>query len=75
MRQAHTYPKGVAKERKLTFPIKLRCTSSADLCHEPGLEDAQVSVLVGTVPLFAVNRIELSERYELPPLDRLTRAR
>lgn len=28
----------------------------------------QVSVLLGTVPLFAVNRISLSERYELPPV-------
>ncbi len=27
---------------------------------------SQVSVLVGTVPLFAVNRISLNERYELP---------
>jgi hypothetical protein len=28
----------------------------------------QVSVLVGTVPLFAVNRISLSEQYQLPPV-------
>ena len=28
---------------------------------------SQVSVLVGTVPLFAVNRISLNEQYELPP--------
>lgn len=28
----------------------------------------QVSVLLGTVPLYAVNRISLSERYELPPV-------
>jgi len=28
----------------------------------------QVSVLLGTVPLYAVNRISLSERYELPPI-------
>ena len=27
-----------------------------------------VSVLVGTVPLFAVNRITLNETYELPPI-------
>ena len=27
-----------------------------------------VSVLLGTVPLFAVNRIALDERYELPPV-------
>ena len=29
---------------------------------------APVSVLIGTVPLFAVNRISLDERYELPPV-------
>src|SRR5262252_1013420 len=40
MQQALTYPKGAAKERKLTFPIKLRCTSVEDLCSEPGLEAA-----------------------------------
>ena len=39
MRAAHPY----AQERKsgpkgLTFPIKLRCTSVADLLSEPGLE-------------------------------------
>jgi hypothetical protein len=28
----------------------------------------QVSVLLGTVPLYAVNRISLSEHYELPPV-------
>ena len=28
----------------------------------------QVSVLLGTVPLFAVNRISLNEQYELPPV-------
>jgi hypothetical protein len=28
----------------------------------------QVSVLLGNVPLYAVNRISLSERYELPPV-------
>jgi len=28
----------------------------------------QVSVLIGTVPLFAVNQISLNERYELPPV-------
>jgi hypothetical protein len=28
----------------------------------------QVSVLLGTVPLFAVSRFSLSERYELPPV-------
>jgi hypothetical protein len=28
----------------------------------------QVSVLLGVVPLYAVNRISLSERYELPPV-------
>jgi hypothetical protein len=27
-----------------------------------------VSVLIGTVPLFAVNRISLNEQYELPPV-------
>jgi hypothetical protein len=35
----------------------------------------QVSLLLGAVPLLAVNRIAPSERYELPPLDRLMRAR
>ena len=29
---------------------------------------SQVSVLVGTVPLFAVNRISLNEQYQLPPV-------
>jgi hypothetical protein len=29
---------------------------------------SQASVLVGTVPLFAVNRISLSEQYQLPPV-------
>jgi hypothetical protein len=29
---------------------------------------SQVSVLVGLVPLFAVNRISLSEQYQLPPV-------
>jgi hypothetical protein len=28
----------------------------------------QVSVLIGTVPLFAVNRISLNEQYSLPPV-------
>jgi len=28
----------------------------------------QVSVLIGIVPLFAVNRITLNEQYELPPI-------
>jgi hypothetical protein len=45
MRQALTYPTGVAKERKLTFPIKLRCTSPEDLCNEPGLEAALTRAL------------------------------
>jgi hypothetical protein len=40
MQQALTNPDAVAKERKLTFPIKLRCTSPEDLCSEPGLEAA-----------------------------------
>jgi hypothetical protein len=29
---------------------------------------SQVSVLVGAVPLFAVNRISLNEQYQLPPV-------
>jgi hypothetical protein len=29
---------------------------------------SQASVLVGTVPLFAVNRISLNEQYQLPPV-------
>jgi len=29
---------------------------------------SQVSVLIGEVPLFAVNRISLSEQYQLPPV-------
>jgi hypothetical protein len=29
---------------------------------------SQVSVLVGEVPLFAVNRISLNEQYQLPPV-------
>jgi hypothetical protein len=29
---------------------------------------SEVSVLVGVVPLFAVNRISLSEQYQLPPV-------
>jgi hypothetical protein len=28
----------------------------------------QVSILIGIVPLFAVNRISLNEQYELPPI-------
>ena len=28
----------------------------------------QASVLIGTVPLFAVNRISLNEQYQLPPV-------
>jgi hypothetical protein len=38
MQRALTYPKGVAKGRKLNFPIKLRCTSVDALLAEPGLE-------------------------------------
>lgn len=33
-----------------------------------GMISQQVSVLIGTVPLFAVNRISLSEQYQLPPV-------
>jgi hypothetical protein len=29
---------------------------------------SQVSVLIGTVPLFAVNQISLNEQYQLPPV-------
>jgi hypothetical protein len=32
------------------------------------LISSQVSILLGTVPLFAVNRITLNEQYELPPI-------
>jgi len=35
----------------------------------------EVSVLLGTERLFAVNRIALSKSYELSPLRRLSRAR
>src|ERR1700752_1089984 len=33
-----------------------------------GLVKQKVSVLIGTVPLFAVNRISLSEQFALPPV-------
>jgi hypothetical protein len=33
-----------------------------------GMITQQVSVLLGTVPLYAVNRISLNEQYELPPV-------
>jgi hypothetical protein len=45
MQRALTYPNGVAKERKLTFPIKLRCTSPEDLRNEPALEEALARAL------------------------------
>jgi Bacterial toxin 4 len=45
MQRALTYPNGVAKERKLTFPIKLCCTSLADLVGEPELEIALTRAL------------------------------
>lgn len=33
-----------------------------------GMVTQQVSVLIGVVPLFAVNRISLNEQYQLPPV-------
>ena len=45
MQRALTHPDGVAKERKLTFPIKLRCTSVEAVLAEPGLEAALTRVL------------------------------
>ena len=45
MQQAHTQHGGVTSGRGLTFPIKLRCGKVADLCAEPGLEDALARAL------------------------------
>jgi hypothetical protein len=42
---AITHPGGVAKERKLTFRIKLRCTSPEDLRNEPAFDEALARAL------------------------------
>jgi len=45
MQQADSQHDGVTGGRGLTFPIKLRCGKVADLCAEPGLEDALARAL------------------------------
>jgi hypothetical protein len=45
MQQADSQPGGVASGQGLTFPVKLRCGQVADLCAEPGLEDALARAL------------------------------
>lgn len=45
MQQADSQHGGVTSGRGLTFPIKLRCGTVADLCAEPGLEDALARAL------------------------------
>lgn len=45
MQQAVSHHGGGTSELGLTFPIKLRCGKVADLCAEPGLEDALARAL------------------------------
>ena len=45
MQQAESQDDGVTSGWGLTFPIKLRCGTVADLCAEPGLEDALTRAL------------------------------
>ncbi len=45
MQQADSQHGGVTSGQGLTFPIKLRCGQVADLCAEPGLEDALARAL------------------------------
>jgi hypothetical protein len=40
MQQADSQHGGGTSGRRLTFPTKLCCGKVADLCTEPGLEDA-----------------------------------
>jgi len=45
MQQADSPHRGVTSGPGLTFPVKLRCGTVADLCAEPGLEDALARAL------------------------------